>query len=53
MISFQKLFFNTVNGHFNSNLHITVSRPLRNQMKLKQTLMGPAQDEPLCLKDSK
>ena len=29
------------------------SRPMRNQMKLKETLMGPAQGEQVCHKDSK
>ena len=29
------------------------SRPMRNQMKLKETLTGPAQGERSCLKDSK
>ena len=29
------------------------SMPMKNQMKLKETLMGPTQDEQICLKDSK
>ena len=35
-------------------VHITPhSRPMRNQMKLKETLMGPVQGEWVCLKDFK
>ena len=36
-----------------TNFVMDHSRPLKNQMKLKETLTGPAQDEQLCLKDSK